>query len=161
MQQPMQSRAEASSVSWSWRDRAGQKERARTREAAAARKHGLIGGVIGLAAAAFSYYVLGHEIAGVVIATIAVILTLIALVSPLGLHKKITYGLQRFAHAVGSTVTWVLMTLLYYLVFLPAGALLRARRRLGITRAADPGLPTYWKRTDDKVRTPESYRRQF
>ena len=131
------------------------------REAAAARKHGVTGGVIGLAAAAFSYYVLGHEIAGVVIATIAVILTLIALVSPLGLHKKITYGLQRFAHAVGSAVTWVLMTLLYFLVFLPAGALLRARHKLGITRAGDRSLPTYWKRTDERARTPESYRRQF
>jgi hypothetical protein len=157
----MQSRAEASSVAWSWRDRAGQKERARTREAAAARKQGVIGGLLGLAAALFSYYVLGHEVAAVVIATIAVILTLIALVSPLGLHKKVTRALERFAHAVGTAVTWVLMTLLYYLVFLPAGALLRARHRLGITRAADRSLPTYWKRTDERARTPESYRRQF
>ncbi len=157
----MQSRAEASSIAWSWRDRAAQKERARTREAAAARTRGVIGGLIGLAAAGAVYYFLEHEVAAGVIATIAVILTLIALVSPLGLHKKVTRVLERFAHAVGSVVTWVLMTLLYFLVFLPTGALLRARRRLGITRAADRSLPTYWKRTEERARTPESYRRRF
>ena len=53
------------------------------------------------------------------------------------------------------------MTLLYYLVFLPAGAFLRARHRLGITRGADRGLPTYWIPTRERARTPESYRRQF
>ncbi|HEV2846258.1 MAG TPA: hypothetical protein VG477_15485 [Thermoanaerobaculia bacterium] len=157
----MQSRAEASSIAWSWRDRAAQKERSRVREAAAARKHGVTGGLIGLAAAAFSYYVLQHEVAGVVIAVIAVILALIALVSPLGLHKKVTRVLERFAHAVGSGVTWVLMTILYFLVFLPVGLFLRARRRLGITQGPDRSLPTYWTRTEERAKTPESYRRQF
>ena len=157
----MQSRAEASSIAWSWRDRAGQKERAQAREATAARKRGVIGGLVGLAAAGAVYYFFRHEVAAGVIATIAAILTLIALASPRGLHKKVTRALERFARGVGAAVTWVLMTLLYYLVFLPVGALLRARHRLGITRAADPGLATYWKRTDGRARTPESYRRQF
>jgi hypothetical protein len=157
----MQSRAEASSIAWSWRDRAGQKERARVREAAAARKRGMIGGLVGLAAAGAVYYFLEQEAAAGVIAAIAVILTLIALVSPLGLHKKVSHVLERFAHAVGSGVTWVLMTILYFLVFLPVGLFLRARHRLGITRAADRSLPTYWTRTEERARTPESYRRQF
>jgi hypothetical protein len=157
----MQSRAEASSIAWSWRDRAARKERAQAREAAAARKRGVIGGLIGLAAAGAVYYFLEQEVAAGVIAAIAVILTLIALVSPLGLHKKVTCVLERFAHAVGSGVTWVLMTLLYFLVFLPTGVLLRARRRLGITQGPDRGLPTYWTRTEERARTPESYRKQF
>lgn len=157
----MQSRAEASSVAWSWRDRAGQAERDRAREAAAARIRGVIGGLIGLAVAAAIYYFFRRPVPAGIVAAIAVVLALIALASPLGLHKKVTRVLQRFAHAVGAAVTWVLMTLLYYLVFLPVGAFLRARRRLGITRAADPSLPTYWKRTEERARTPESYRRQF
>lgn len=157
----MQSRAEASSIAWSWRDRAAQKERARAREAASARTRGVIGGLIGVAAAFAVYYFLEHALVAGVIGGFALGLTLLALVSPLGAYKRVSGLLERFAHAVGSGVTWVLMTLLYFLVFLPTGALLRARRRLGITRAADRSLPTYWKRTEERARTPESYRRQF
>lgn len=157
----MQSKAEASSIAWSWRDRAGQAERARVREAASARTRGVIGGLIGLAVAALLYYYFRRPVPAAVVAVIAAVLTLIALASPLGLHKKVTRVLQRFAHGVGAAVTWVLMTLLYYLVFLPAGAFLRARHRLGITRGADRGLSTYWIPTRERERTPESYRRQF
>jgi hypothetical protein len=157
----MQSRAEASSVAWSWRDRASQAERARAREAASARTRGVVGGLIGLAVAAAIYYFFRRPVPAGIVAAIAVVLALIALASPLGLHKKVTRVLQRFAHGVGAAVTWVLMTLLYYLVFLPTGALLRARRRLGITRGADRGLPTYWIPARERARTPESYRRQF
>ncbi|HEX6898938.1 MAG TPA: hypothetical protein VF789_04460 [Thermoanaerobaculia bacterium] len=156
-----QSKAEASSVAWSWRDRAGQAERNRAREAASARVRGVVGGLIGLAVAALLYFYFRRPVPAAVVAAIAAVLTLIALVSPLGLHKKVTHVLQRFAHGVGATVTWTLMTLLYYVVFLPAGALLRAQRKLGITRHADRSLPTYWIPTRERARTPESYRRQF
>ena len=68
---------------------------------------------------------------------------------------------DRFAHAVGSAVTWVLMTVLFYLVFLPAGLFLR--RKLAITKGADRRLPTYWIATEERerARSPESYRKQF
>jgi hypothetical protein len=55
------------------------------------------------------------------------------------------------------------MTLLYYLLFLPVGLVLRARGKLAITRSPDPRRSSYWISVDERerARTSESYRRQF
>ena len=150
----------ASSAAWSWRDRAAANEQARAREAKAQRRKGLIGAVIGLAVAALLNY-WDRPVAALVIAGIAIAIALIAVVSPLGLFKTLSRGLDQFAHAVGSGVTWVLMPILFYLVFLPVGLFLRARGRLAISRRADRRLPTYWTSTAERARTSESYRQQF
>jgi hypothetical protein len=157
----VQSNAEASSVAWSWRQRAAGEAESRVREAAANRRKGLIGGAIGLAAAAAVYFLLHRPVAAAVIAGIAIVIALIALASPLGAYKALARGLDRFAHGVGSVLTWVLMTILFYVVFLPVGLVLRARHRLGISRGADRRLQTYWISTETRERTPESYRKQF
>jgi VIT1/CCC1 family predicted Fe2+/Mn2+ transporter len=156
----VQSRAEASSVAWSWRDRAAGEAVAREREAAANRRKGVIGALIGLAVAALLYFVFHRPVAAAVVAAIAVLIVLLALASPLGLYKGLTRALDRFAHAVGSGMTWVLMPVLFYVVFLPIGLLLRTRGKLAISKSADPRLSTYWK-TPERERTPESYRKQF
>lgn len=156
----VQSRAEASSIAWDWRDRAAGETEARAREAAANRRKGLIGGTVGLAAAALAYFYFHRPVAAAVIAAVAVLILLLAMMSPLGLYKGLTRALDRFAHAVGSAVTWVLMTVLFYLVFLPIGLVLRGRGKLAISKSADRRLPTYWTPTE-RERTPESYRKQF
>ena len=156
----VQSRAEASAIAWDWRDRAAGETEARAREAAANRRKGLIGGVIGLAVAALFYFWLHRPVAAAVIAAIALMIFLLAMLSPLGLYKGLTRVLDRFAHAVGSLFTWVLMPVLFYLVFLPIGLVLRARGKLAITKGADRRLPTYWNPTE-REKTPESYRKQF
>lgn len=159
----MEPRAEASSVAWSWRDRAAGAAASRAREAATNRVKGLIGCVVGLIFAALLHFVFHKERSAEVIAAIAILAALLALASPLGLYKGLTRGLDLFAHAVGAGVTWALMTVLFYLVFLPAGLILRARGKLGISRGPDRRLPTYWIATDERerARTPESYRKQF
>jgi len=157
----VQSNAEASSVAWSWRARAARETESRAREAAANRRKGLIGGAIGLGAAAAVNFLLHRPVAAAVIAAIAVLIVLIATASPLGAYKALTRGLDRFAHLVGSVLTWVLMTVLFYVVFLPVGVILRARHKLGISRGADRRLQTYWISTEARERTPESYRKQF
>jgi hypothetical protein len=96
-----------------------------------------------------------------VVAAIAVLAAAIALASPLGLFKALSRLLDLVAHAVGTVVTWVLMTLLFFLVFLPIGLVLRGRGKLRIALGADRRLPTYWIRTDERAHTPESYRKQF
>jgi hypothetical protein len=156
----VQSRAEASSIAWSWRDRAAGEAAAREREAAANRRKGVIGALIGLAVAALLYFVFHRPMAAAVVGAIAILIGLLALTSPLGLYKGLTRALDRFAHAVGSGVTWVLMPVLFYVVFLPIGLLLRARGKLAISKSADPRMATYWK-TTEREKTPESYRKQF
>jgi hypothetical protein len=166
----MEPRAEASAVAWNWRGRTGVDASALAREAAANRRKGMIGGAVGLAVAALFYLVLHRPLAAEVIAAIAVLIVLIALASPLGLYKGLTRVLDRFAYFVGAAFTWLLMPLLFFFVFLPAGLFLRARGKLGITfgnhrgkERDDRRLPTYWIATDERerARTPESYRKQF
>lgn len=166
----MEPRAEASAVAWNWRGRSAVGAGALAREAAANRRKGMIGGAIGLAVAALFYFVLHRPLAAEVVAAIAILIALIALASPLGLYKGLTRVLDRFAYFVGTGITWLLMPILFYLVFLPAGLLLRARGKLGITLGNHRGkdrddrrLPTYWIATDERerARTPESYRKQF
>jgi hypothetical protein len=149
--------SDPSAVVWDWRKAAVGS--ARALEAAAARKRGVLGLVIGLVVAALLF--LWKPVLAAVVAGIALFLGVIALVAPLTLYKKVTRALDLFAHGVGAAVTWVLMTVLYYLLFLPVGVLLRSRRKLAITRSFDPGLPTYWKTTGGHERPPESYRKQF
>jgi hypothetical protein len=167
----MEPHAQAASIAWNWRGRSGDQAAARAREAAANRRKGLIGGAIGLAFAALLHFAVHKERSAGVIAAIAILVALLALASPLGAYKVLTRWLDRFAHVVGAAVTWVLMTVLFYLVFLPAGLILRARGKLGITLGNHPGnhrdagrrLPTYWISTEERerARTPESYRKQF
>src|SRR3954447_3542257 len=111
---------EPSAVIWNWRG--GEDPDTRAREAAAARKRGLLGGVIGLAAAAVIHHF--RPTAGFVVGSIALLFLGLALVSPLGLYPRLMRLFDLFAHAVGTAVTWVLMTVLYYFFFLPAGLLL-------------------------------------
>jgi uncharacterized membrane protein (GlpM family) len=163
MSTAMEPNAQASSVAWNWRDRAAGNAAALAREAAANRRKGLIGGAVGLAFAALLHYAVHKERSAMVVAAIAVLVALLALASPLGAYKVLIRGLDVFAHAVGAVVTWGLMAILFYLVFLPAGLVLRARGKLGVSKGADKRLPTYWIATEERerARTLASYKKQF
>lgn len=154
------SRRESSSVVWSWRG-GDNEEHARAREAAAARKRGLLGGLIGLSVAAVFFFFLKRPVPAAVIAVVALLFTLLALLAPLTGYKALTRTLDRFGHVVGTAVTWLLLTLLYFLLFMPLGWFLRLRGKLRVTRDFDPRRPSYWVSLENRPVTPESYRRQF
>lgn len=154
-----------SAIVWDWRrghDQDDQTDR-RAREAAEIRRRGLIGGAVGLAVAALVFFLWKKPVPAAVIAGFALLLSLPSLLAPRTAGRSVARALDRFAYGVGTVVTWVLMTLLYYLLFLPAGLFLRARGKLGITRGFDPRRPSYWNSVEERerTRTPESYRRQF
>ena len=155
------SRPEASAIAWNWRARAGLATDSLAREARSLRIRGVVGSAIGLAFAALLYFV-GHKVRSAeVVAGIAVLLALLALAAPLTVFKKVNHVLEVFARGVATAVTWVLMTILFYLVFLPIGLVLRAGKKLAITRGADRRLPSYWIPTEGRETPLESYRRQF
>jgi hypothetical protein len=163
MSKSIEPSAQAASIAWNWRGRDADKAAALAREAAANRRKGLIGGAVGLAFAALLHFGVHKERSAMVVAAIAVLVALLALASPLGGYKVLIRWLDVFAHAVGAAVTWILMTILFYLVFLPAGLILRAQRKLGVSKHADKSLPTYWIATQERerARTLESYKQQF
>src|SRR5258706_4818370 len=160
MDPKIETRPQASAVAWSWRDRAAKATDSVAREARSLRIRGVVGGAVGLAFAALLYFV-GHKVrTAEVVAGIAIVLALLAVAAPLTGFKKVNHVLEVFARGVATGVTWILMTILFYVVFLPIGLVLRAGHKLGITKGADRRLPSYWISTDRE--TPlESYRRQF
>jgi hypothetical protein len=99
--------------------------------------------------------------AAAIVAAAALAITLLALAAPLTLYRRLRGALDRLGHWVGTAVTWALMTLLFYLLFLPVGLVLRATGKLAFTRFADPGLDSYWTPTDGAVPGGDSYRKQF
>lgn len=151
-----------SAVVWDWNRTETGDDRDETRRNAAntaARKRGVIGGLIGLLIAAVVYHFWRPGLA-YVIAGISLALALLAVVAPPA-YRKVAGLLDRFGHAVGMAVTWILMTLLYYVLFLPVGLFLRARGKLAVTRHPDRRLASYWISTEGKPWTAESYRKQF
>jgi hypothetical protein len=142
---------------WQWRRAPAADERAQA--AAAARRKGLLGGVIGLAVATVLYF-WKPQMALVVVA-IAALTTLLALVSPLGAFRALTRALEAFARGVGLVLTWLLMAIAYYLLFLPVGLLLRAAGKLHITRGADAKRASYWEPATAPAPGIDSYRRPF
>ena len=155
----MPQKMDPSAVVWNWNRAASGDDQIEIKRNAAARKRGVIGGLVGLLIAALVYHFWRPGLA-YVIAGISLALALLALAAPPA-YRKVAGLLDRFGHLVGMTVTWLLMTLLYYVLFLPVGLLLRARGRLGITKHPDSRLASYWKPIDGRPWTAESYRKQF
>jgi hypothetical protein len=148
-----------SAVVWDWNRTATGDDQHQAKLDAAARKRGVIGSLVGLAIAAVVYHFWKPE-AAYVIAGISLVLGLLALAAPPA-YRKVAGLLDRFGHAVGMAVTWVLMIVLYYLLFLPVGLLLRAQGKLAVTRHPDRRLASYWVSTEGRPWTAESYRKQF
>ena len=158
---------QASSLVWNWRPATASgtgdeaDRQARTRQASAARRQGAIGGAVGLTAAAALAFLLHRPDPAVVVAAVSLLVALVALAAPLTLYPRLRRVLDRFGHAVGTAVTWLLMTILFYLLFLPVGLVLRATGKLDFTRFADPARASYWTSTEGRAPTAESYRKQF
>ncbi|HEV3458723.1 MAG TPA: hypothetical protein VHG32_19365 [Thermoanaerobaculia bacterium] len=148
-----------SSLVWNWRaapDAGDARE-----QAAAARRQGAIGGGVGLTVAAALAFLLHRTGLAAAVAAASLAVALLALAAPLTLYRRLRGALDRLGSWVGTAVTWLLMTVLFYLLFLPVGLILRATGKLSFTRFADPALETYWTTTTDRVPTAESYRKQF
>lgn len=154
----MQPSLEVCAVAWPWRERAQGSTAAAAR---AARISGLIQATVGLAAAGLFYFWLHRPTMAAVVVTLAALNGLIAVLSPLGLYAKVTAGVGFLGRVIGQIVTWALMPLVFYLLFLPVGLLLRAGGKLRLTRRPDRALPTYWRDLPQADRAPESYSRQF
>jgi hypothetical protein len=147
----------AAQVAWQWRRSAAVDDQAHA--AAAARRKGLLGGVVGLAVASALYFWKPQMAA--VVAGIAVVTTLLALVSPLHGFRALTKALEAFARGLGLVMTWLLIGLAYYLLFLPVGLVLRAAHKLHVTRGGDARLATYWQQPTAPPPSLDAYRRPF
>ena len=147
----------ASRQVWNWRE--DTPERRREELAARLRHRGLVGGLVALAVGTLLNKVFGHAILGRVIVLLGAFQALVALWRPLLLAGPLRW-LVRFGEAVGTGLSWLLLTLLWSLVFVPAGVVLRLRRRDPLHRARlAPGLTAWIPRR--RQPEAESFARQF
>ncbi|HEV8629585.1 MAG TPA: hypothetical protein VGV61_04645 [Thermoanaerobaculia bacterium] len=147
----------AANLLWQWRREATGDDRSAA--ARAARRRGAIGGLVGLALAATLFF--WKPGMALVVAAVALSMALLALLSPLGGFRAVTRALDTFGRFVGVTITWVLMTLAYFLLFVPCGLLLRAGGKLRISRRADPRLASYWTPAAPLRAGLDGYRKPF
>ncbi len=152
---------EASSVVWAPVADAGASARRELAARSAARRRGLIGLAGGLAVAALFDYLKPHRPQpAYVVAAVAVLFAAIAVASPTGLYPRLQRALDAFGRGVGAVVTWVLMTILFFVFVLPVGAILRAAGKLAITKGFDPRSASYWSEPSQPDGA-GAYRKQF
>lgn len=127
--------------------------------AARARRRGAVQSLVGIAiGGAVAWW--WRPLPGAAIAGVALLVGLLALASPLRAFAALSRFFERLGRLVGGAVTWLLMGVLYYLVFLPLGLALRARGRLRLTTGFDARQASYWTPTGRR-RPLADYRRQF
>lgn len=161
MQDSTVSTSKAATLAWNWKERGKLAAEGDANAVSHARQRGVIGLLVGLAVAGVVYRFLHSPRMAAAVAAIAVILALLAFLFPRTLYRRIMKGLDVFAYGVGTAVTWLAMTLVYYLLFLPVGLFLRAGGKLGITKHYDPAARSYWSEPKARPSTLDSYRRQF
>lgn len=157
------------STVWPWRTPPDPDEIAAAR-ARAQRRAGsvqaLVGACLGALVFSFPWWWSGaaawfpRVIAYVAWSVSALVLTA-AWLAPNGAYAAIQRVVNAVAHAVGVALTFILMTPIFLLFFVPFRALGRRGRRDRLQRAfPDPANPTFWiERTGHPP--PETYRRQF
>jgi hypothetical protein len=76
--------------------------------------------------------------------TIAGVIGLCALVSPLGLYAAIERSFAALGRWTGRALTWLLLPIAFYAFFVPFRALFRRGRRDSMRRYFDAESPSYW-----------------
>jgi hypothetical protein len=140
-------RPEAAAAIWDWRGRRPSTVGAHDR------RRGAIRAVVGAAIGAI-LLAIGWTTVGTVALVLAGLSLALAIVAPHHL-ARITAGL---ASAVRTVTTWVLMTVIFYAVFVPFHLLARRGRRDAMKRFYDRAQASYWHR---RAGAPSRYERPF
>lgn len=133
-------RPEAAAAIWQWRDR----ESAAHARIAKLRRSGMLRALVAAIAAAVLYAFERPVIASIAIGLGSLTLVL-ALVSPGGAYAALERGVDRVGALIGAILTWVLLTPVFFLFFVPFGMLMRRGARDRLRRRFERDRATYWK----------------
>jgi hypothetical protein len=158
MYEPRAGRPEAAAAIWNPRGEAS--ERPTEIASGSARLRGALQALgAGLIAALLFLFL--SRLIGCIVGTIAAIILFSALLSPTGLFATIERGFQALGRVTGRALTFVLMSAVFYLVFLPFGLLFRRGRRDAMKRFYDREASTYWEPHSQDRASAEAHLRQF
>ena len=133
---------------------------ARGPEIRRARRQALLRGGISLALAALLFLV-GWRIVGAIALALGTLTLLAGFLSPQGLHRHLDRLFLGLVALIGRLMTWLVLTPVYLLVFLPYGALFRRGRRDRLLRWYEPEASTYWKEREPASDRAHRHSRQF
>ncbi len=152
-------RPEAAAVIWDWRGAAAPEpapEESPGRNRLLGTVQGLVAGTLGLLV-----YNFWSTTIGTVIFCIAGIVLFSALVSPTGLYLGVQGVFRTLGRWTGIALTWILMVPVFYLFFLPFGALLRRGRRDRLKRYFERDAESYWEPHEGPTAASDSFERQY
>jgi hypothetical protein len=101
-----------------------------------------------------------HRYSIMPIVVIAAFFFALAFIAPLAL-KPIYIVWMRFAYVLGWFNTRLILAVMFYLVFTPAGIILRLLRKDLLERRIEKGRQSYWKKKETQGSNPLQYERQF
>ena len=130
-------RPEAAAVAWRSASVGGAREPLDGRGRIAAQT--AVAALVGASIAVF-----GSRALGIALLSIAALVFTAAMISPRTVSNALGGLFASTGRIAGTGLTWLLMVPLFYLFFLPFGALLRRGRRDRLQRFTDVGAPTYW-----------------
>ena len=133
-------RAKAAAAIWDWRGESSQTPAARPSKP---RLRGTLQALAGAGIGALVFTLLSR-IAGTVVMSIAAVILLSALLSPAGLYAGIERLFAALGRRGGTALTWIVLPLLFYLVFLPFGMIFRSGRRDPMKRFYEADAESYW-----------------
>ncbi len=149
----------AARVVWNPRAASGVQASARTRRGAVQRK-ALIQSLVGAVAGAVLFHFGRHTLAYVAF-VIASLMLATALISPLGLHARLTRWIEAFGRQIGKLFTWILLVPFFFLFFTLFGRALRSGKRDKLERRFDRSAESYWRQRPVKTPALSDYERQF
>ena len=133
-------RAKAAAAIWDWRGDSSQTPAARPSRT---RLRGTLQALAGAGVGALIFARVSW-IAGTVVMSIATLILLSALLSPAGLYAGIERLFAALGRRVGAGLTWIVLPLIFYLIFLPFGTLFRSGRRDPMKRFYEADAESYW-----------------
>jgi hypothetical protein len=123
------------------------------------RKFGLTVGGIFLVLAGISWW-RGHEIPPMILGGLGVLLFVPGLVAPTTL-RPVEKGWMRFAAVLAYVNTRIILTLLYYILFVPVGLLRRTFGNDALNRKLGQGETSDWVKREAQPVDAARYRMQF
>jgi len=75
--------------------------------------------------------------------------------------KPAYLGWMKIAHCIGTVVTFIILTLVFFLVFTPLGLLFRLMGKDFLSRRFDPNAKTYWEQRSRVLFDKQRYQKQF
>jgi fatty acid desaturase len=109
---------------------------------------------------AIAFFKLGEPKVAKVLWVLAVVVPVVGWSVP-AFMRLVFVGMSYLAWPIGFVVSHVVLALVYYLVFMPIGLVMRVIGYDPMKRRFDPEAATYWIARDPKASEPKRYFRQF